>query len=331
MHRIILLTLPLVFLFGCSPAPSDGTLQTATVQTAQSQENVATVTSVPPTETAVPTETLGAFEQMLVANQTQNANYELTSVAFGTNIALTPSETPNFTPTATPHENLGFIVSLGKLYGSSGHAFPAFSPDGKMVALISEAVTLWNLDTWDLKFELENPYSHSYCDTRNVSFSEKSRLLAASITCISDSYLGGHLLVWDTENGTLLQDWVRDIADTKNLSEYSKFTFATGFAFLPNSPLIAVANANTIEFWGARQPTPSDKILDLGVEMVATDISISDDGKLLFAFMSYYSDHGFNNIGTKNTLQVWDLGTLELQDEITWPESGYTRVQVRGR
>jgi WD40 repeat protein len=319
--RNTLLALSLLILAACSP--SDQAIQETIDTTSTAAATLlppATDTPVPPTETLVPTETLDAFEQMLAENLTQNASYELTASAFGTNIALAPSNTPSITPTATPHDNPGLIGSLGgKPSAPWWTAIPAFSPNGKMVALVSARVTLWNLETREIKFELATPYP--LCDADNISFSGDSRLLAASVSCTSDIYIGGHLLVWDTKNGALLQDRVQDSADTENLSEYSKFTFATGFAFLPASSMMAVASAKTIEFRDARQSTQSVQVLDLGEEMVATDISISDDGNLLFAFMDYYSDHGFNSIGTINTLQVRDLGTLELQDEIAWPES----------
>ena len=313
--RTTLLTLSLILLAACSPPEQ-------AIQEAIDATATATATSVPHTETVVPTETLDALEQTRVANQTQNANYELTTVAFGTNIALTPSQTPSITPTATPHENPGLIGSPGWA-GSSRNAVPVFSPDGDMLAVFSNVISVWNLDTWELKIWLDHPYLNLPCTPDNVSFNHDSSLLAASITCISDNYLGEHLLIWDTEKGTLLQDWVLDFANTEKLSEYSTFWPTGGFAFFPNTSMMAVANANTIEFRDARKSTPLDTLLDLGDEMVATNISVSDDGKLLFAFMSFANDRG-RIFTTKNTLQVWDMATLELEEELTWPESGYT-------
>ena len=225
-------------------------------------------------------------------------------------------------PSETPHENPGFVVTLGdETISPWWPVIPSFSPNGEILALVSENVTLWDLDTKNQIFELERPYSRCY--TENVAFSDDSSLLAASIYCVLDeNNFGCHLLVWDTIKGILLQDWKQGFADTAKLSEYAIFYPATGIAFSPNSSLLAFANGNTIEIRDVRHSNQPAKELSLGDEMVASKISISNDGKQLFAFMNFDNDRG-RTVTKKFTLQVWDLIKYDFYQDLIFPESQY--------
>jgi len=234
--------------------------------------------------------------------------------------------TPTFTPTPknTSVENSGLITTLGETVNRQGWwtAIPAFSPDGKMIALASDRVRLWNTQSHELIYELEKPYSNCY--TENVIFSSDGKLLATSIYCIADSNATGHVLIWSTENGGLLHDWEQKFSkNTSKLDGVSNIYPTTGIAFLPASSMLAFANGNTIEIKNVQQDD-NVVVLKLGDEMIASNIAISDDGRFLFAFMdfSYYKTP--NRIAQKYALQVWDLESRSIREETYFPEPDNT-------
>lgn len=242
-----------------------------------------------------------------------------------TTVQLLDLPTPEFTPmpNKASNENDWFLVTLGEKVNRQGWwpAIPAFSHDGKMIALVSERVRLWNVETHELIYELNNPYSNCY--TENIAFSTDDSLLAASIYD-TDSNATGHVLIWDTQEGILLKDWEQ--AFSKNTSKVEGVLNshpATGIAFLPNSTLLAIANGNTIEIRDARKESNS-LVLELGDDMVATSIAISRDRKSLFAFMDFSYWKPPNEIGQEYALQIWDLNSEELVEKLDFPEPDNT-------
>jgi WD40 repeat protein len=242
---------------------------------------------------------------------------------------LVDHSTPEITPTLDnpSDKNGGLIATLGETVNRQGYwpALPAFSPDGKMIALVSERVRLWDVESQELIYELGKPYSNCY--TENVAFNTDGNLLAASIYC-TDANLAGHVLIWDTKSGVLLHNWEQAFSkNTSNLEGILNNHPATGMAFLPKSSILTFANGNTIEIRDIKKASQS-VVLQLGEEMVATGIAISRDGKRLFAFMDFSYTKTPNEIGQKYALQIWDLESKSLVDKIDFPESSNTGVFI---
>jgi WD40 repeat protein len=178
-----------------------------------------------------------------------------------------------------------------------------------MIAMASERIGLWDVNTHQLIHELISPYADLHCYTQRVSFSGDSTLLAVSNYC-TDSDWTGHILVWDTKSGNLLFN--REQKFSKNTSKWpNSFNNnpAPGFAFLPTSSVLAFANGNAIEITDVRQNNEPVE-LQLGDKMFATDISISGDGRKLFAFMDFDSDTNVESVTAKSyAVQIWNLQT----------------------
>ena len=231
---------------------------------------------------------------------------------------------PTPTLNSTPDENSAFLLTLGEVVNRQGwrSAIPAFSSDGKMIALVSQKVSLWNVETNELIHELVRPYSNCY--TRNVVFSSNGKSLATSIYCSYDASATGHVLIWDTESGSLLHDWEQALSkNTSKIDGVSNSYPATGIAFLPESTVLALASGNRIEIRDVMGDRKS-VVLELGDKMIASDIAISDDGKRLFAFMDFSYPKEPNEIGQKYALQTWDLESKRLVNEVKFPETGNT-------
>lgn len=240
----------------------------------------------------------------------------------------TPFTTSTLPEAATlnnmPGEFTEPLVTFGETIHRQGWrlAIPAFSPDGKIVALVSEKVSLWNVETHELIHEFVKPYSNCY--NKNVVFSSDGKLLATSIYCSYHPTATGHVLIWNTESGILLHDWEQVFSkNTSKLEGISNSYPASGIAFLPESTVLAFASGNSIELRDVQEDSRSI-VLGLGDEMIATDIAISEDGKRLFAFMDFSYPKDPNEIGKKYALQTWDLESERLVDEIDFPETGNT-------
>lgn len=234
--------------------------------------------------------------------------------------------TPEITPTLnnTPDENGGLIITLGRPSYRQGYwlAIPAFSPDGKMIALVSGRVGLWDTETHELIYELEKPYSNCY--TENVAFSLDGKLLAASIDCYENAT--GYVLIWDTESGVLLHNWEQAFSkDTSEFDELFNSRPATGIAFLSASSVLAFANGNTIEIRDVKEDS-EPIVFELGDEMFASDIVISQDGKRLFAFMDFSYTKTANEVGQKYALQTWDLNSNKIVEQVDFPEPDNTGI-----
>lgn len=235
---------------------------------------------------------------------------------------LTPTRIPTITlkPTKTPHENPGYLVTFGETGKGGWPAIPVFSPDGKLIALASENVRIWNINTQELVYEFDRPYYPCY--TEHASFDASSSLLAVSIYCVGESgpNATGHLLVWDTQSGVLLHDWEQK--DARNTSEtecISSRSPVPGFVFLPNDTRIAFSSGNTIEIRDARLER-EPVVLELGDDMLGSDISVSENGEQLFVFMDFGCIIEFGDYLQKYALQIWKLKSRGIQAEIKYPD-----------
>ncbi len=107
---------------------------------------------------------------------------------------LIPSRTSTLTlaPIKTPRYNPGFFVTFGEAGNGSGPSI-VFSPDSKMIALVGEKVSLWDINTQELIHDFAKP-PYWPCYSGNESFNTEGSLLAVSTYCLSDLDVTGHLL-----------------------------------------------------------------------------------------------------------------------------------------
>jgi WD40 repeat protein len=235
---------------------------------------------------------------------------------------ITPTMTPTLTPiniptiTKTPRKSPDLIKTLGeRILGYP--ALPVFSSDGKMIALASERIRIWDVNSSQLLQEFTNPYPKR-CYVENISFSSDNSMLAVSIYCGEDPF--GHLMIWNVADGKLLHEWEQRYASIH--TEYDLITVAVlGFAFLPGSSMIAYSNGNTVEIRNVREST-DPTTLTLGPEMLASKISVSGDGNLLFVLMELYNPFRRDSNDSKRyAFQIWDLHTRTKVQQMDIPLS----------
>lgn len=264
---------------------------------------------------------LGLFCYSCNSNQdiaTPTPTSIIQQISIPTHSPIYPTST--FTPTSDNIvEKGGLITTLGDKVDRQGwwSAIPAFSPDGKIIALVSDRVQLWNVETHELAQELFRPYPN--CHALKVAYSTDGRFLATSSSCATDTN-AGHVFIWDTKNGELLQEWEQKFSkNTSENKDLSNSASATGLTFLPESSLLAFANGNAIEIRDVREGGKSENF-ELGDDMVATDIAVSSDSKRLFAFMDTTYFKTSNRIAYKYALQVWDLELKKIIEQTAFPE-----------
>lgn len=173
--------------------------------------------------------------------------------------------TPIIEPTFTPQSNNepGLIVTLeGGGYADIG--IPIFSPNGKIVVLAGGGVIrLWDANSHEMLRDMNNPYA-GRCFIRNAQFSPDSNLFTVILqNCDFDFSKDstGHLLVWDTNTGDLLQDEMQEpakISATLESGEATSTSFCSGGREFYNADgdLMACArivdNKQAIELWNTQ-------------------------------------------------------------------------------
>lgn len=169
---------------------------------------------------------------------------------------------------------------------------PLFSPDGRYLALLADgevmhdapwwvfsakAVQIWDLWTGAPPLHLADPLVGRHRSVTAVRFSPNSSRIAGS--------LGNDLLLWDLENGKILQTFPHP-------------TMITGFAFCPDGQRIATATDDGIvRVWGAEGPP---QVL-AGHTQALNFLVWSDDGQSLYGG-GYHED-----------VVCWSLETSEIQ------------------
>jgi WD40 repeat protein len=228
---------------------------------------------------------------------------------------IIPTHTPVITPAhiLTPSNEPGLIVTLGERKSFAYRAIPVFSPDGQLIALAGPRIRIWDVKTYKLIREFENPYPEK-CHVSEAKFSPNGNYFAVSITnCSREVTTTGHLLVWDVSTGTLLQEWVQQYA--KMNDRWASQVPVYAMAFLPNSTTLVFANGHTLETRDIFQKDKAD-ILKLGPEMFASQITLSSDGRLAYIIMDWLNDSRF--LTHKTVYQSWNIGTHAMLDEIKY-------------
>lgn len=228
---------------------------------------------------------------------------------------------PRATATLAPlADGPGLVALLGEAtQDPQCSGIPAFSPDGRSVALACDSIRIWDLHTGELLRTIGNPYRSS-CYLAAAAFSPDSRLLVANVSwCWTDLTSTGQLLVWDVATGALLQDVAHDHAHLVDPRQEPYVLPLGSMVFLPGRSRLAYGSGNRIEIRdlpGLEQPVN----LDLGPDMIASDLSVSADGQWLYVFMEWEKTNDFpSNYTTVYRAQVWDLHTLKPIRQYDYP------------
>jgi WD40 repeat protein len=215
----------------------------------------------------------------------------------------------------TPTNGPGLIVTLGERKSFAYPAIPVFSPDGRLIALAGPRIRIWDVKTYELVREFENPYSEK-CYVSEAKFSPSGNYFAVSITnCSNEVTTIGHLFVWDVATGTLLQEWLQEYAKM-NDRWFSEIP-VHAMEFLPNNTTLVFANGNTLETRDVFQKNKDD-ILKLGPEMFASQITLSSDGRLAYIIMDWLNDSRF--LKHKTVFQTWNINTHAMLREIKYSD-----------
>lgn len=269
------------------------------------------------------------------ANKPTQTELEISSSVFTPMPTSTadPTRTSVICPTNTPlpSNEPGLIVTLGEKVASPWYpGIPVFSPDGQTIALATSRIRFWDVNSYQLIREIMNPYPEG-CYLSNASFSYDGEFFAVSITnCWEGDTSKGHLMVWETATGDLIQEWIQEYAQMP-ASSTSGEDYSIGvsaMAFLPKSTKIAYANGNTIEI---RDVLLDDEpvAIDLGSDMFASILSISADGKSVYALMNWEKLQD-SKLTIQYKFQIWDMTTMVMNHEIKYPdglEMRYLKLQ----
>jgi WD40 repeat protein len=246
-----------------------------------------------------------------------------------------PNRRPVRTPTPLASGKPGLIVTLAEhRYGSIGpfsSAIPAFSPDGKMVALASERIRMWDLETHKKILDFRNPVKD--CSVQKAAYSEDSRLLAVSSSlCWDAPDYSGKLVLWDAVTGSIAAEYIQESVNMIEPGHYPYQEFVDAFAFIPHSNRLAYGSGNTViitEIVGGNS-LGEQIVLDLGEKMFASEISTDESGDLLFVLMKWQKWNTHPHLyKTQYTLNIWDLSKLERVHAADFNNLDFGTVEMR--
>lgn len=248
-----------------------------------------------------------------------------------------PSFTPTISPTNTipPNNEPGLIVTFGeKVTGPSYSGIPVFSPDGQIIVLANPRIRFWDVNTHQLLREIKYPFGKG-CHFFEAKFSPNGKYFAVSIAdCWDEKDKAGHLIIWDALTGDLLQEWTQTDAKMpgptgKAEDDYTIPVYA--FAFLPDSTGIVFANGNNLETRNILNGETQD-VLNLGLKMYATQVSLSSDGKLAYVVMGWFKYHSHSvSLMSQYKFQIWNIITQAMIRESNYPEtSSIIRLELLG-
>lgn len=172
-----------------------------------------------------------------------------------------------------------------------------YSPDGRLLAVGWESISLWEPATKTVARVLE---STSGTILRWI-FSPDSRWLAALTN-------QGVVLVWNTQNGELAFTTKSDLFSLPELEWYDDYPQPRGLAFSPAGDQLVFGSGNAVEFWSVPE----------GKQLRAASL---DDGLKLASQMSFSPDGQQMAVLINKNEEVWiyDTQTLGLLRKISLP------------
>jgi WD40 repeat protein len=173
-----------------------------------------------------------------------------------------------------------FIPSSGKVL---------FNPNGRTLALSSEPVLIWDLESQSVITSLEGGHNTFVTD---MEYSPDGLRLAA----LDDR---GILHVWDEQTG-------------KVQFQTDNTVFADDFAFSPDSALLAFATSDSLEIWDI---SLSSRVTEIKLNPDSggvTCLAFSPDGSLLHTVL-YFKN--------KQATETWEIATGNLQSHFELPYS----------
>lgn len=242
-----------------------------------------------------------------------------------TNPTKTSTVEPTFTP--KPSDEPGLIVTLSG-GGVADIGIPIFSPNGKVVTLAGGGfIRFWDANSHELMREL-HPYD-GRCFVTSAQFSPDSNLFAVTLQSCDYDFSNksiGHVLVWNTSTGELLQEWEQQTATMPATSSTGgAYTIPVdAMEFLPNNQRVIFASGNTLEVNDVSQ-NAKHNVLKLGQKMYASQISVSPSGESAYVLMDWNKTNDVpEHWAEEYKLQVWNISTHAMIREIKYPDSWAT-------
>lgn len=172
-----------------------------------------------------------------------------------------------------------------------------YSPDGRLLAVGRESISLWNPLTKTVEQVLESTSGNIL----RWTFSADSRWLATLTN-------QGLVLVWNTQNGELAFTAKSNLFSLPEREWYSAEPQPRGLAFLPAGDQLVFGSGSDLEFWSVPDGKPL-RAASLGDGLkLASQISFSPDGQQLAVL-----------INQNEEVWIWDAQILQVLRKMRLP------------
>jgi WD40 repeat protein len=231
------------------------------------------------------------------------------------------NQAPSVTPTLDTFELQQFQQGFSSRT-SSVFSEILFSPDGNLLALASQNILIWDMESKKLESFLDNSSGGTI---RGMVFNADGSQMAASTN-------DDQVIVWETSTGRKLFSWSSNflsgmtvfygVGDSELGPARGRGPIAEqGLAFSPGGDLLAFGDGSTIAI---RDLGGSGKITTLinQTGRFATQVSFSQDGKRLYAILNR------NRIA-----QIWDVASGQLIKEVALSDvdpNAFSAIALRG-
>ncbi|MFZ6030434.1 MAG: WD40 repeat domain-containing protein [Chloroflexota bacterium] len=196
------------------------------------------------------------------------------------------------------------FVAARYLDGYADGSSVLFSPDGKTMAVGSQSVQLWNVESQAVSVSIENPYG----PLLGWAFNNNGSQLAGMTKT-------GSLLIWDTANGELL--FTVGNVRLEGGVMFSDLGTEYGLSFSPDNTQIAFSNDGAIEIWDIATNTLVNR-MEQPTLSITTRVSFSADGKRLYAVTNRNREPKALTWGV-DSAQIWDVSSGQLFKQFDLP------------
>jgi len=181
-----------------------------------------------------------------------------------------------------------FMQQQGYSTGRFSSSSVLFSPDGKMLAVGSETVLLWNVSTGELIRSLQGSNGKRIDE---MAFGPDGNKLAANL-----DHAG--LIVWDTTTGDMIFELLvqsvdgeqviyADNASNVEIGSGNHVSWEYGIAISPDGRHIAIGNGVSVEIWDIHNAELVASMEKSSLSSHATSVSYSPDGKKLYTIFEH--------------------------------------------